>query len=102
MTLLDRIKNNEIMKKVGLILGPTAAITMFLIPELPGLVPEGKQFLGLLLWVVIWWATGPVHYSITSLIPIFGLPLFPYPSIGIKTFFSHKPLQIKENPLLYI
>lgn len=81
--------NKEIFKKVGLILGPTAAIIMFLMPQLPGLAPEGKRFLGLLLWVVIWWATGPVHYSVTSLIPIFGMPLL-------------KIMKIKEEAILEV
>jgi sodium-dependent dicarboxylate transporter 2/3/5 len=67
--------SNDIMKKVGLFLGPTLAIAVFLMPEWPGLTSEGKRFFGLLLWIVIWWATGPVHYAVTSFIPIFGLPL---------------------------
>lgn len=100
MNKIERLSNkndkNNIAKSVGLILGPLLAIIFVLMPEIPGLSTEGKKFLGLLCWIVVWWATGAVHYSVTSLIPIFGLPLF-----KIMKIRETASIEISDGTALY-
>ncbi|PIC67241.1 anion transporter [Sporosarcina sp. P21c] len=60
---------------VGLILGPLLFIIMmfFLSPE--GMNPEAKSVLAVTLWVATWWVTEAIPIPVTSLLPIFLLPV---------------------------
>ncbi|NEU29466.1 DASS family sodium-coupled anion symporter [bacterium LRH843] len=60
---------------IGLILGPLLFIlTMFFFsPE--GMSPEARAVLAVTLWVAIWWITEAIPIPVTSLLPIFLLPL---------------------------
>ncbi|PIC79212.1 anion transporter [Sporosarcina sp. P18a] len=60
---------------VGLILGPLLFIIMmfFLSPE--GMNSEAKSVLAVTLWVATWWITEAIPIPVTSLLPIFLLPV---------------------------
>ena len=60
---------------IGLILGPLLFIlTMFFFsPE--GMSPEAKAVLAVTLWVATWWITEAIPIPVTSLLPIFLLPV---------------------------
>jgi len=60
---------------IGLILGPLLFIlTMFLFsPE--GMSPEAKAVLAVTLWIATWWISEAIPIPVTSLLPIFLLPV---------------------------
>lgn len=60
---------------IGLILGPLLfVVTMFLFsPE--GMSPEAKAVLAVTLWVATWWVTEAIPIPVSSLLPIFLLPM---------------------------
>ncbi len=66
----------KLSQKIGLFLGPIAAIILCLLPGgIPGLAPIGVKALGLTLWMVIWWVTSAVPIWVTALLPIAGSAL---------------------------
>ena len=60
---------------VGLILGPLLFLLtmLFFTPE--GLTPEAKAVLAVTLWVATWWITESIPIPVTSLLPIFLMPV---------------------------
>lgn len=63
----------KLSQKIGLILGPVAAIILCLLPGgIPGLAATGVKVLGLTLWMVIWWVTSALPIWIPALLPIAG------------------------------
>ena len=72
--------------KIFLLAGPIAAILFFVqTPE--WINKETWYFLGITLWILIWWITEIVPIGITSLLPIVLFPLFGV--MGEKTVTSH-------------
>lgn len=68
-------KSYSPVQLLGLILGPLLFIVtiFFLSPE--GMSLEAKSVLAVTLWVATWWVTEAIPIPVTSLIPIFLLPL---------------------------
>lgn len=63
----------KLSQKIGLFLGPIAAIVLCLLPGgIPGLAAIGVKALALTLWMVIWWVTSAVPIWVTALLPIAG------------------------------
>jgi solute carrier family 13 (sodium-dependent dicarboxylate transporter), member 2/3/5 len=60
---------------VGLILGPTLAIGLQLIPPPEGLSVEAWRVVSLAALMVVWWVTEAIPISATALIPLAALPL---------------------------
>lgn len=60
---------------VGLILGPTLAIGLQLMPPPEGLSIEAWRLLSLSALMVIWWVTEAIPISATALLPLAALPL---------------------------
>lgn len=55
------------------------------------LTPAGAKAMGILLWMVFWWITRPVHMAVTSLIPIIAnglLNIIPMDLITSQYFSS--------------
>ncbi|PID14506.1 anion transporter [Sporosarcina sp. P34] len=71
----DKSSSYSTVQLVGLILGPLLFIIMmfFLSPE--GMNPEAKSVLAVTLWVATWWITEAIPIPVTSLLPIFLLPV---------------------------
>lgn len=56
-------------KFLYILLGPTLLVlSILLFSEL--FTPSGAQAIGVLLWMVFWWVTRPVHMTVTALLPI--------------------------------
>jgi solute carrier family 13 (sodium-dependent dicarboxylate transporter), member 2/3/5 len=55
--------------RLHLIAGPLAFLVVLLVP-LPGMTFAIRTGFGLLLWMVWWWVTGPVHLAVTALLPL--------------------------------
>ncbi|MEO1552581.1 MAG: SLC13 family permease [Pseudomonadota bacterium] len=65
----------NLAKRIGLWLGPGAAIIMLLVGA-----PEELNFSAwatgaLLIWMAVWWATEPIPIPVTSLLPLVVVPL---------------------------
>ncbi|PIC78063.1 anion transporter [Sporosarcina sp. P19] len=71
----DKSLSYSTVQLVGLILGPLLFIIMmfFLSPE--GMNAEAKSVLAVTLWVATWWITEAIPIPVTSLLPIFLLPV---------------------------
>lgn len=79
----------------GLVIGLLLLAMTFIMPAPSGLTPAGWKVVGVTLLMASWWMTGPVHVTVTALIPMIAFPL-----LGIMT--------IKEaaapfaNPLVFL
>ncbi len=62
-------------KRIGLFLGPGAAILMLLIGAPEGLSFSAWATAALLAWMAVWWATEPIPIPVTSLLPLVAIPL---------------------------
>jgi solute carrier family 13 (sodium-dependent dicarboxylate transporter), member 2/3/5 len=60
---------------VGLILGPLLFLLTMLFFSPEGLTPEAKAVLAVTLWIATWWITEAIPIPVTSLLPIFLLPV---------------------------
>ena len=71
----DTKRSYSTVQLVGLTLGPLLFIIMmfFLSPE--GMNSEAKSVLAVTLWVATWWITEAIPIPVTSLLPIFLLPV---------------------------
>jgi len=54
--------------------GPAAFLLVYALP-FQGLTPEARLVAGVFAWMILWWMTSPVPWTITSLLP---LVLFPF------------------------
>ena len=86
-------------RKIGLILGPTLAIIIALIPVPDAasvgeghvaLTPEALRVAALLAWMAVWWSTEAIPIPATSLLPIIFLPLIGGGSAtqAVEAYFS--------------
>lgn len=66
---------------VGLILGPTIAIGLQLMPTPEGLSVEAWRVVSLAALMVVWWVTEAIPISATALLPLAALPLLGAASI---------------------
>ena len=57
--------------------GPAAFLLVYGLP-LAGLQPEARLVVGVFSWMILWWMTSPIPWTITSLLP---LVLFPFLNI---------------------
>lgn len=65
----------NISKKIYIALGPILFIgTSFLLKPYLGL--QGSEATGLLLWMILWWVTSPVHMTVTAISPVIINALF--------------------------
>lgn len=60
---------------IGLILGPTLFLLIYLLPGLTGLDDSPRAVLAVTAWVASWWVTEALPIPATSLLPIILLPL---------------------------
>ena len=60
---------------VTLVLGPAAAITLWLAPPLGGMDRDAQHVAGLACWMALWWLRGVVPLPATALLPLAVLPL---------------------------
>ena len=68
-------KPPNLSKRVGLCLGPGAALIMLLCGSPEGLPFPGWATAALLAWMAVWWATEAVPIPVTSLLPLVVIPL---------------------------
>lgn len=68
-------KKPEIAKRIGLYLGPGAALIMALCGAPEGLPGPGWATAALLVWMATWWATEAIPIPVTSLLPLVVIPL---------------------------
>lgn len=86
-----------------IILGPAIyAIVTLLLSNAFG--TSGAEAVGVLLWMVFWWITRPVHMTVTALVPIFVNALFNIIPMGDITsqYFSDSIILIFGSCLLTV
>ena len=58
-----------------IVIGPVLfALSVLLFSEALG--TAGAQAVGVLIWMIFWWVTRPVHMTVTALVPIAANALF--------------------------
>ena len=67
--------SEPLSKRIGLYLGPVAAISMLLIEAPEGLSFAAWATAALMVWMAVWWATEPIPIPVTSLLPLAIIPL---------------------------
>ena len=78
-------------KLINLIIGPILFAVCSL--TMGGLfTPSGARAIGTLCWMVYWWATRPVHMTVTALLPIMINGLFPLKSVSLLSFVTFTTL----------
>ena len=90
-------------KLINLIIGPVLFAVCSL--TMGGLfTPSGARAIGTLCWMVYWWATRPVHMTVTALLPIMINGLFPVIDMSVVTaqYFSDSIILILGSSLLTI
>lgn len=65
----------SITRLIVILLGPLLAAAFFLFVEIDPEKPRVSYMAGIAIWMAWWWLTESVPYYITSLIPIFFIPL---------------------------
>ncbi len=63
-------------QNIGLVLGPIAAIVIWMLPVPDGLSSNGWAVIAVASLMAVWWATEAIPVPATSLIPLALLPLF--------------------------
>ena len=67
--------SENLPKRIGLYLGPAAALLMLIIGSPAGLSFSAWATAALLVWMAVWWATEPIPIPVTSLLPLAVIPL---------------------------
>lgn len=68
-------KSYSTAQMVGLLLGPLLFLLTLLFFSPEGLAPEAKAVLAVTLWVATWWITEAIPIPVSSILPIFLLPV---------------------------
>ena len=66
-------KNNS--KYLFILLGPLAAVCIWLFTNLDPTNPNVSLMAGVAIWMSLWWFTEAVHLAVTALIPFLLMPL---------------------------
>lgn len=88
-------KEYKMHQKIGLVLGPVAAIVIALLPCFPGLEEVGMKALALTIMMVIWWVSEAVPIWVTALLPIVASIFLgiagtkPNPDTGIDVYVNY-------------
>jgi len=54
--------------------GPAAFLVVYALP-IAGLTPQARLVVGVFAWMILWWMTSPVPWTITSLLPLILFPV---------------------------
>ena len=64
-----------LLRFIGLILGPLAALLILISPAPEGMAPEAWRMVAICVWMVIWWLSEAVPIPATALLPLALMPL---------------------------
>ena len=82
-------------QKIGLALGPVAALAMLVLFEPDGLPEAGIRTAAIAVLMAIWWATEAVPVAVTALIPMVAFPF-----LGVMPMDETAPLY--AHPIIYL
>lgn len=68
-------KNQNVVKRVGLWLGPLIFLILINIPVVGILSADAQKVVAIAIWMLIWWITEAVSLPVTALLPLILLPL---------------------------
>lgn len=80
------------IKKIGLVAGPLAFITLLFLVDIEGLSDTGQAVLAGTTWVAIWWLTEAIPIETTALLPIVLFPTTGALDLKVTTFPYAHPL----------
>jgi len=87
----NMIEGRSTHQKVGVLLGPAAAVLMFLSDAPAGLSDSGWTTAAIGVLMAVWWATEAVPIAVTALLPLVVFPLLGIASIqDTATPYAHK------------
>ncbi|MFB5083625.1 SLC13 family permease [Symbiobacterium thermophilum] len=72
----------NLAQRIGLVLGPTLCLLIYLFFRPAGLGPEGVAALAGTAWIAAWWVTEAIPIPITSLLPVILFPVLGLGSVG--------------------
>jgi sodium-dependent dicarboxylate transporter 2/3/5 len=84
-------------RRVGLWLGPIAAVVMLLAIDLVPGHPETTRMAAIAIWMAVWWITEAVPLGVTAL-----LPVALYPPLGIMSGRQVAPLYFNSIIFLFL
>lgn len=67
--------SRDVLKSVGIVLGPVAFLVPLLLPVIPTLEGPGRAAAATTAWMAIWWITEAIPIPATALLPIVLFPL---------------------------
>tara|TARA_B100002003_G_scaffold242189_1_gene264896 strand:+ start:8561 stop:10060 length:1500 start_codon:yes stop_codon:yes gene_type:complete len=92
---VNDVRHRPAHLKIGLILGPLAAVLLMLMPAPESLNPVAWSAAAVGVWMAIWWSTEAVNVAVTAL-----LPLVLFPHLGILDIKSASAPY--ANPTIYL
>jgi sodium-dependent dicarboxylate transporter 2/3/5 len=78
-------KNFNLSKGIGLFLGPVLFVLVLILVPHDFISPNAYKVLALAAWMICWWVTDVVSFSVTALLPLLGFPLMGVMSIREAT-----------------
>jgi di/tricarboxylate transporter len=88
VSVLGKLKPSQI---IGFFVGIAVVIFFWFVDVTPGLLPDGRRFLGFLLTSVIWWATKPIAPPLTALFLMTGTLTFGLAPVDKVAAFGASP-----------
>ena len=83
--------------RVGLILGPAAAIVLLLFADLDPERPAATAMAAIAVWMAVWWMTEAAPLAVTAL-----LPLVLYPLLGVMATKAAAPYYMNSIIFLFL
>jgi len=72
----DKIQQNQnIIRRLGLALGPLLFLFVMSLPNITLLSAEAQKVVAVAVWMLVWWVTEAVSLPVTALLPLILLPL---------------------------
>ncbi len=88
----DHGPSREVVRTMGLFLGPAAFVVLLVVPPPDGLAPEAWRTGALAVWMALWWATEAIPLAATALLPLALLPLLGVSNVGAAAAPYANPL----------
>ena len=83
------------LKRVGLVVGPLAALLVYLFFRPEGLAIEATFVAAVMLWLAIWWGTEATNVAVTAFLPMILFPIFNVGSmVDVAASYAH--------PIIYL
>jgi len=83
--------------RIGLVLGPAAAVALLLLADLDPDRPETTRMAAVAIWMAVWWITEAAPLAVTALLPVVLFPL-----LGLMAGKTVAPLYFNSIIFLFL